>query len=288
MKTVLVTGASTGLGLALSELLIEATDFHLVLTARETSFERFSQRGIIENERVWLRPLDVTVASQREDRVNEIDDVLGGVDILINNAGIAYRAVVEHVTEPERLAQMDVNFRSPMELARLVLPSMRAKRAGKIINVSSVGGMMAMPTMAAYSASKFALEGASEALFYEVKPWGINVSLIQPGFINSVSFQRVVHTELSDESIVSRNEPYHNHYRYMNSFIERLMGAAFATPQRVARKILKTAQQKNPPLRIPATIDAHLFGMMRRFLPQRLSHWMLYRNLPKIKKWGPM
>ena len=288
MKTVLVTGASTGLGLALSELLISSTDFHLVLTAREESIDRFTQEGITESERVWIRPLDVTVASQREDRVKEINDLLEGVDILINNAGIACRAVVEHVTEPERLAQMDINFRSPMELARLVLPSMRAKRAGKIINVSSVGGMMAMPTMAVYSASKFALEGASEALFYEVKPWGINVSLVQPGFINSASFQRVVYTALSDESITSRNESYYSHYHYTEPFIKRLMGPAVATPQRVARKILKTALRKNPPLRVPATIDAHLFGLMRRFLPRRLYHWVLYRSLPQIKEWGPI
>ena len=93
MKTVLVTGASTGLGLALSELLIGSTDFHLVLTAREESIDRFTQEGITESERVWIRPLDVTVASQREDRVKEINDLLGGVDILINNAGIACRAV---------------------------------------------------------------------------------------------------------------------------------------------------------------------------------------------------
>jgi NAD(P)-dependent dehydrogenase (short-subunit alcohol dehydrogenase family) len=81
----------------------------------------------------------------------------GGIDVLINNAGVSYRAVVEHVDDRERLSQMDVNFRSPMELIRLLLPGMRAKRSGRIISVSSVGGMMAMPTMAAYSASKFAL-----------------------------------------------------------------------------------------------------------------------------------
>ena len=89
---------------------------------------------------------------------------------------------------------MDVNFRSPMELTRLVLPGMRAKRAGRIITVSSVGGMMAMPTMAAYSASKFALEGAHEALWYEVRPWGIRVSLVQPGFVHSDGFQKVRYT----------------------------------------------------------------------------------------------
>ncbi len=105
---------------------------------------------------------------------------LGGVDVLINNAGVAYRSVVEHVSERERLQQMGINFRAPMELTRLVLPYMRSRRAGRIINVSSMGGMMAMPTMAVYSASKFALEGATESLYYEVKPWGEDYGASKP------------------------------------------------------------------------------------------------------------
>lgn len=121
--------------------------------------------------------------------VAEAEARWGGVDVLVNNAGVAYRAVVEHVTEEDRLRQFGVNFLGPMEMVRLCLPSMRKKRAGRIINVSSVSGMMAMPTMGVYCASKFALEGASEALWYEVKPWNIRVTLVQPGFINSDSFQ---------------------------------------------------------------------------------------------------
>ena len=184
MKTVLVTGASTGLGLALSELLIEATDFHLVLTAREKSLGRFAQKGIIENERVWIRPLDVTMTSEREDRVKEINDLLGGVDILINNAGIACRAVVEHVTEPERLAQMDINFRSPMELARLVLPSMRAKRAGKIINISSRGAIRAFQGGGVYSASKAGLQLLTQPMALEFGPHNIQANCLAPTSTN--------------------------------------------------------------------------------------------------------
>ena len=178
-KTVLITGASTGIGLEIARVLIQ-TKYRVILTARESSLPRFDPHAIGESPHVRIRALDVTKAEEREAILAEAERDWGGIDILINNAGLSYRAVVEHVEERDRLEQMDVNFRSPMELIRLVLPEMRAKRAGQIITVSSVGGMMAMPTMAAYSASKFALEGAHEALWYEVRPWKIRVSLVQP------------------------------------------------------------------------------------------------------------
>ena len=184
---VLVTGASTGLGLALSRILVDQPE-RLILTAREHSLERFAAAGITESERVRLRPLDVLDHDQQSAVVEEARRDWGGVDVLINNAGVAYRSVVEHIDDEERLRQMDVNFLSPIELARKVLPDMRAKRRGRILNVSSVSGMMAMPTMAAYSASKWALEGATEALWYEVRPWNVHVTLIEPGFIHSPSF----------------------------------------------------------------------------------------------------
>src|SRR4029077_15566896 len=130
---------------------------------------------------------------------------------------------LEHVSDDERVAQMDVNYLAPMDLIRLVLPRMRAKRAGRIINVSSVGGMMAMPTMALYSASKFALEDACESLWYEVRPWGIKVSLVEPGFIHSDSFQRTRYTPESKRAMSDERDPYHIHYKNMAGFISRLM-----------------------------------------------------------------
>src|SRR5688500_5444459 len=182
MRTVLVTVATSGLGLARAQQLLVTPGYRLILTARGSSLDRFADKGITESERVWLRPLDVVDAVERRRVVEEACDRWGGVDILVNNAGVSYRAVLEHVRDSERLAQMDINFLGPMELVRLVLPRMRERRWGRIINVSSVGGMMAMPTMALYSASKFALEGASEALWYEVRPWNVWVTLIEPGF----------------------------------------------------------------------------------------------------------
>jgi NAD(P)-dependent dehydrogenase (short-subunit alcohol dehydrogenase family) len=234
-----------------------------------------------------IRALDVSDDGQRRLVVDEANARWGAVDVLINNAGVAYRAVVEHVTEQDRMTQMDVNYRSPMELTRLVLPRMREQRWGRIMNLSSVGGMMAMPTMAVYSASKFALEGASEALWYEVRPWNICVSLIQPGFIRSDGFEKVRFTELSQASRGERPDPYSSHYHFMEGFIQGVMRRALATPDSVARTVLRQLARKRPPLRVPATLDARIFSLFRRLLPRGLYHWVLYRSLPGIDQWGP-
>jgi hypothetical protein len=147
--------------------------------------------------------------------------------------------------------------------------------------------MMAMPTMAAYSASKFALEGAHEALWYEVRPWNISVSLVQPGFVDSNGFQKVRYTPQSGRSQHEMAEPYHEHYVNMSPFIGRLMKASPATPESVAKVVLRTIRRKHPPLRVPATLDAMAFSFLRRVLPRATYHWLLYKLLPKVDSWGP-
>ncbi|MEM9367743.1 MAG: SDR family NAD(P)-dependent oxidoreductase [Planctomycetota bacterium] len=288
-RVVVLTGASVGLGLAIANRLIQASatsGLQVVLTARESSLARFAEHGIEENEHVWIRPLDVTDPEQRQKLVDEVTQAFGAVDVLINNAGVAYRSCVEHVTEPERLHQMNINFRSPIELTRCVLPGMRARKAGKIISISSVGGMMAMPTMSVYSASKFALEGASEALYYELRPWNVSVTLIQPGFLRSDAFEKVPYTVLSKQAMQDPTDPYHAHYRHMERFIAKLMKRAVGTPDSVAKKVMRVMNQRSPPLRVYGTFDAMCFSLLRRSLPRRLYNWLLYRNLPRVHEWG--
>lgn len=283
---VLITGASAGLGLVLARQLLARDRYRLVLTARAQSLGRFAEAGIAPSDDVMLAGLDVIDEHARASVVADVRARFGGVDVLVNNAGVSYRAVVEHVSEAEFIAQMTVNYEAPMDLARLCLPHMRQQRSGRIINVSSVGGMMAMPTMAVYSASKFALEGATEALWYEVRPWNIHVTLVQPGFINSKSFENTLYTAESHFSATHPESPYAPHYEHMSGFITRMMQRVPATHDSVARKIVKTIERKHPPLRIAATLDARLFGLIRRYLPRRFYHWLLYRNLPHIKDWG--
>jgi len=194
--------------------------------------------------------------------------------------------VQEHVSEQDELEQFEVNYFAAMRLIRRVLPRMRARRWGRIVNVSSVGGMMAMPTMSLYSASKFALEGASEGLWYELRPWNIAVSLVEPGFINSSGFERVRIPERGRGALQETGAAYHAHYAFMSEFISRCMRRAWATPESVARRILWTLRHRNPPLRVPGTIDARLFSLLRRLLPRGLYHRFLYRCLPRIGEWG--
>lgn len=286
LQTVLITGASTGLGLALSRLLLPQEDLRLVLTARASSLARFDEAGIVETDRVHLRQMKVNEDAERRQIVEEINEKWGGVDILVNNAGVAYRAVVEHISRAELARQMEINFDGPLQLIRLVLPKMRERRAGRIINVSSVSGMLAMPTMSPYCASKYALEGVTEALWYEVKPWNIHVTLVQPGFIRSNSFQNTRMSGKSQIAIDHPAEPYHVHYKHMDRLIARFMVRARATPESVASKIERVIRARRPPLRVQATIDATVFSLLRRFLPQRLFHLVLRRALPNVEEWG--
>lgn len=283
---VIVTGASRGLGLAIARRLLRLDRFRLVLTARQDSLGRFAEVGILPDENVWLHRLEVTSDEERVALVEAVAEKWGRIDVLINNAGTMTRAVVEHVTESDRRAQMNVNYHAPMELCRAVLPGMRARRFGRIINVSSVGGMMAMPTMSVYSASKFALEGASEALSYEVRPWSVFVTLVEPGFINSDGFEQVRYTARSRRALESPQSPYYEHYRHMSHFIARIMRRVPATPESVARKIVRVIDQKAPPVRVAGTFDAFLFSVLRRLLPRDLYHSVLYRSLPGVKTWG--
>jgi short-subunit dehydrogenase len=146
--------------------------------------------------------------------------------------------------------------------------------------------MMAMPTMAVYSASKFALEGASESLWYEVRPWNITVTLIQPGFVHSDGHLNVKPSRECLKSLKDRNDPYYFHYHSMVPFINRLMDLSTATPEKVAAKISKVIKSRRPPLRVSATLDAHFFILFRRLLPRSLYHWLIYRALPKTRTWG--
>lgn len=282
---VLVTGASQGVGRSVAELLSKIPEYRTVVTARRFSLARL-RTAFEENEHFKILDLDVTDPKSRLKTLDHIREVWGDVDIIINNAGISYRSVVEHMSEDDEQLQMNTNYFGPMALIRDLLPSMREKGRGKIINISSVSGMLAMPTMASYSASKHALEGASEALWYEMKPFGINVTLIQPGFIHSSSFENVYHSERSHPENQHQKGAYSDYYESMGPFVARLMKLSWTTPEHVAKKILRVIQTENPQLWVPATPDAVLFNFLRRVIPRRWLMPILFFFLPNTKKWA--
>lgn len=281
---ILITGCSSGIGLEIAKLFASFSNYRTVITARSHSIEKLKQM-FPEKENVIVHELDITSRGSRNAVIAMITEKWGGVDILVNNAGVSYRSVIEHMTTEDEAMQMATNYLGPMALIRAVLPRMREKGRGKFINISSVSGMLAMPTMASYSASKAALEGASEALWYEMKPFGIDVSLIQPGFVHSESFKHVRYTEKGQAS-EQGHDAYTEFYRNMKPFVTKLMGMSRTSPESIAKLVLYVVQTERPPLWIPASIDAEFFYYLRRLLPRRILHPFLYHCLPGVKNWG--
>ena len=283
---IFITGCSSGVGLSLANHLYKMDCYRVVATARASSLKVLREHGLIDHENFLAIPMDVTKTRDRDRAIDTVARIWGGVDILINNAGVSYRAVVEDMTENDEQKQLATNYLGPMALIRLVLPYMRHRGRGKIINISSVSGMLAMPTMASYSASKHALEGASEALWYEMQPLGIDVTLVQPGFINSESFKKVKYTGTALEHELGRRGPYSDYYTNMAPFIERMMHLSPTTPDDVSKVVYKIIKTQRPGLRVAATLDASFFYYFRRLLPRRWLHPVLFRLLPNSRHWG--
>jgi len=282
-KTVLITGCSSGIGYELLKL-FDREPYRIAATALPSSAEELRTDPICASERIRIFDLDLCDYDRATEIVDEVQETLGPVDILINNAGISYRSTIEDMTCEDEQRQIQVNYLGPMHLIRLCLPKMRERRNGRIINVSSVGGMMAMPTMASYSASKFALEGATESLWYEMKPFNVKVTLVRPGFINSLAFKKVF--DSTKRAAQEGSGPYDRYYSNMTEFVEKRMRRAPSSSATVARKIFRVAHKNNPPLRMPGTPDAWLFHYVRRLLPRTIYHALLFRSLPGIKTWG--
>jgi NAD(P)-dependent dehydrogenase (short-subunit alcohol dehydrogenase family) len=177
-STWLITGASSGLGYALAEHVLEQ-GARVVLGARTLDpmvalADRYPDAAL-------AIPLDVTDAQQRADAVRQAEVRFGAVDILVNNAGIDFIGAIEEQDEKDYRDQFEVNFFAAVALLREVLPGMRARGRGTIINVSSMDGVASLPVNGWYASSKFALEGLTEALWQELEPIGLRAFLVQPG-----------------------------------------------------------------------------------------------------------
>lgn len=283
-KIVLITGCATGLGKALVETLGRNPQYKIIATARAHRLDDM-RAMFVESENLIVRELDVTNESNIFSLVNEIANMWGRIDVLVNNAGICYRSVVEHMDRESEMIQLETNYLGPMSLIRSVLPIMREQMYGQIINISSVSGMVSMPTMGSYSASKHALEGATESLWYEARPYGIKVSLVEPGFINSDSFKNILLPKKAKLSAKLKG-PHSEYYKSMSPFIESLMKWAFATPESIAHKVARLIEQKNPPLRLRVTMDAVVFSFLRKLLPEFMFHKVMFLLLPGSRLWG--
>jgi len=178
MTTWLITGCSTGLGRALAQAVLAQGD-NAVVTARDVS--KLQELTTEFPTTALAVALDVTKQSEVEAAVKQAEDRFGAVDVLVNNAGYGYRAAIEEGDDGDVRALFDTNVFGPVAMIKAVLPGMRSRRSGAIVNISSIGARICPPGSGYYSASKAALEGLSGSLQKELKPLGISVTVVEPG-----------------------------------------------------------------------------------------------------------
>jgi NAD(P)-dependent dehydrogenase (short-subunit alcohol dehydrogenase family) len=270
----LITGSSSGIGLATS-LYLARRGYTVWATMR--NLEKASElRKIIESERlpIELAQLDVCDDSSVKEAVAQILQKSGRIDVLVNNAGYGLRGAIEEVSLDEWKRQFETNFYGVIRVTQAVLPQMRAQRSGAIVNISSVLGRMAIPFSGPYTASKFALEGLTETLRYELAPWNIKVVLIEPGFI-ATNFQQ--NAQLA-QAAQSQDSPYALFKQASGRRVQRNIYRA-APPERVAETIYRAITNPRPKLRYAVGRDARLVLPLRRFLPEGLFERILKRQL---------
>ena len=238
----LITGCSRGLGRTLAEAVLARGD-RLVATARDAqSLEPLRQ---LAPERVQAHALDVN----REDQVRAVVAAaiaaFGRIDVLVNNAGYGLAGAVEEVSDAEARAQFETNVFGALSLTRAVLPQMRAQRSGHILQISSAAGFVSSPGLGLYNASKFALEGYSEALAQEVAPLGIRVTIIQPGPFRTDWAGPSLLTP--QHSIAAYADTAHKTIATLNGYSGKQPG----DPVRAAAAMIQVVETAHPPLRLP-------------------------------------
>jgi NAD(P)-dependent dehydrogenase (short-subunit alcohol dehydrogenase family) len=207
-------------------------------------------------------PLDVTQADQITAAVEAAMTRYGRIDVLVNNAGYGFLSGMEEGSDAEARAQFDVNFFGLCSMTRTVLPVMRRQRSGHIVNVSSAAGIFAMGGSAYYSASKFAVEGMSEALAQEIAPFGIGVLIVEPGAFR---------TEFFGRSMAKPGNPIDDYKPLsdMRSQLDRMDGLQSGNPALAAAAIVDAVANESPPLRL--VLGRSAFELGRKALQARID-----------------
>lgn len=261
-KVILITGATSGFGRTASGMLSKAG--HTVYgTGRSV------QEGVRDDGVRMLR-LDVTVPSSIEEAVEKVIIAEGRIDVLVNNAGAGIGGALELATEEERRWQMDTNFMGMTRVCSAVLPYMRRQRSGRIINISSIAGVVAVPYQGFYSASKAAIEGYSEALAVEVRRFGISVCLVEPGDFHTgfTSSRKMSAATLS-------NPDYSESFRRTMSGVEKDERHG-CDPVRVGKVLCRLAVCRHPRFRtLTGSLLQTVFARATYILPGRLTQRLL-------------
>jgi NAD(P)-dependent dehydrogenase (short-subunit alcohol dehydrogenase family) len=247
-KVWFVTGAGRGMGVDIVKAAL-AAGHSVVATGRDADRVR---DAIGEHENLHAVALDITDAQAAERAAQQAVDRFGRIDVLVNNAGNFYAGFFEEISPAQFRAQMETNFFGPLNVTRAVLPVMRRQRSGHVITLSSTAGLVGTDFCAAYSASKFALEGWMESLELDVEPYGIRTTLVEPGFFRTellVEGESTIWPELSIDDYAARTRETIAGWKSMN-------GRQPGDPAKLAAALVTIAGVDQPPLRWLAGEDA--------------------------------
>src|SRR5262245_32518375 len=247
-STWLITGCSTGFGRELARAVV-ARGYRAVVTARNPAQVEDLVAG--HEDRTLALRLDVTNPTQVAETVRRAEEHFGGIEVLVNNAGIGYFAAVEEGDEAEVRRMFEINFFGLERMTRAVLPGMRKRRSGHIINIASICGLAAIPSLGHYSATKFAVEGLSEVLALEVEPLGIKVTLVEP------SGSRTEWAGGSAKDNSAHEIPdYDATAGAARRELRELSGKQPGDPVRAAKAIIQAVEAPAPPLHLLLGKDA--------------------------------
>lgn len=267
-RTALVTGASSGIGEATAKLLA-ANGFTVYAAAR-----RIDRMRHLEQSGVIPLSVDVTDDESTQRAVQTIIDAQGSIDVLVNNAGYGSYGAIEDVSMDEARRQFEVNMFGLARMTQLALPVMRAQGAGRIINISSMGGKIYTPFGGWYHATKHALEGWSDCLRLEVEPLGIAVSIVEPGGIKT-EWGSIAADNLE---LVSADGSYATAaLEAAESMRSLYRGDRLSSPDVVAKAVLAAATAKRPRTRYAIGYMAKPSILMRRLLSDRAFDWIVQR-----------
>jgi NAD(P)-dependent dehydrogenase (short-subunit alcohol dehydrogenase family) len=270
-RVVLVTGASSGIGQACATYLHQR-DYQVYGTSRHAV-----HAGSIYSESFHMIQMDVNVDRSVQRGIEHVWEREGRLDVVVNNAGFGIAGSIEDTTTEEAKAQFETNFFGALRVCRAVLPIMRAQRAGHIVNISSMAGLAGVPFQGLYSASKFALEGLSEALRLELRPFGIRVVLIEPGDFETSFTARRRRTAQSGENAV-----YKDRFNTTLGIMEADESRG-ANPTQVAHLVERIIENPSPRMRYTV---GPLIQRIEVTLKQIVPSWLYERVISRYYRLG--
>jgi len=273
-KVTLVTGSSSGMGFATAIILARA-GIHTYASMRHLKkYKTITELASAENLPLQVVQLDVNDKKSVIEAITKIVTEKERIDVLVNNAGYGLLGSLEDVSIEEMKAQFETNFFGVIRVTQLVLPIMRKQKSGTIVNVSSVGGRIGLPVLSAYHSTKFALEGLSESMSYELESFGIRVVIIEPG---------VIRTNIMNSSIIAKKaqdpkSPYFSLIQKVENNFKLMMENESSPPEEVAKVILGVVTSENPQLRYTVGNDAATMIQARASMSDNQFKKMIMQN----------